>query len=135
MKKGEIYITEYDMKRLRSLIEIGSKKDAGYLERLEEELDRAIIVDPKDIPEDVITMNSRVRIRDVDSGEERTFILVFPGQGQTSEMAISVLAPIGTALLGYREGEIIEWEVPGGLKRFQVAEIIYQPERLGNYTL
>jgi len=90
-------------------------------------------VEPKNIPHDVITMNSVVRIKDLDTNEEKTFALVFPGKAKVAEKAISILAPVGTALIGYREGDIIEWEVPAGKKRLQVMEIVYQPERVGNY--
>ncbi len=135
MKQREIYITEHDMKRLRALIEIYNGKDRPYIELLEEELERAKVVDPKSIPNDVVTMNSVVRIKDLDTNEEKTFTLVFPGKRGVTENALSILAPIGTALLGYREGDIVEWEVPAGMKRFQIMEIIYQPERLGNYEL
>ncbi|MDD5245598.1 MAG: GreA/GreB family elongation factor, partial [Syntrophorhabdaceae bacterium] len=90
---------------------------------------------PKNIPDNVVTMNSIVRIKDLDTGEEKTFTLVFPGKTNITEKAISILAPIGTALIGYGEGDIIEWKVPAGTKRFQVMEVIYQPERLGNYDL
>lgn len=135
MEKREIYITQHDMERLRALIEIYNGKDTSYVDRLEEELDRARIVEPKNIPHDVVTMNSVVRIKDLDTNEEKTFALVFPGKTDTAEKAISILAPIGTALIGYKEGDVIEWEVPAGRKRFQVMEIVYQPERLGNYEL
>ncbi len=135
MKGREIYITKYDMERLRSVIEIYNGKDAPYLERLEEELDRAKIVDPQEIPSDVITMNSVVRIKNMDTGEEKTLILVFPGKANATANAVSILAPIGTALIGYREGANIEWEVPAGTKRLQIVEVVYQPERLGNYDL
>lgn len=135
MKRREIYITEHDMERLRALIEIYNGNDAPYLERLEEELDRARIVDAKDIPSDVVTMNSIVRIKDLDSREEKTVVLVFPGKTDATEKAISILAPVGTALIGYGEGDTIEWEVPAGTKKLQIIEIIYQPERLGNYDL
>lgn len=135
MKQREIYITEHDMKRLRALIEIYNGKDKPYIDLLEEELERAKVVDPKSIPNDVVTMNSVVRIKDMDTNEEKTFTLVFPGKREVTENALSILAPIGTALLGYREGDIVEWEVPAGMKRFQIMEIIYQPERLGNYEL
>ncbi|HOW54174.1 MAG TPA: nucleoside diphosphate kinase regulator [Syntrophorhabdaceae bacterium] len=135
MKKREIYITQNDMERLRALIEIYNGNDAPYLERLEEELDSARIVDSKDIPHDVVTMNSIVRIKDLDTGEERTLTLVFPGKTDAAEKTISILAPVGTALIGYREGDAIEWRVPAGTKKFKIIEIIYQPERLGNYDL
>lgn len=135
MKTREIYITEYDMEKLRAIIEIYGGNDNPYLENLEDELDKARVVDPKNIPDNVVTMNSIVRIKDLDTGEEKTFTLVFPGKTNITENAVSILAPIGTALIGYREGDIIEWEVPAGTKRFQVMDVIYQPERLGNYDL
>jgi regulator of nucleoside diphosphate kinase len=133
MQGREIYITERDMERLRALIDIGGRKDAAYLECLENELDRAKVVDPRDIPGDVVTMNSSVLVKDLDSNEEKTFVLVFPGKANMTENAISILAPVGIALIGYREGDLIEWDVPAGTKRFQVMKVIYQPERIGNY--
>jgi len=135
MKTREIYITEYDMEKLRAIIEIYGGNDNPYLENLEDELDKARVVDPKNIPDNVVTMNSIVRIKDLDTGEEKTFTLVFPGKTNITEKTVSILAPIGTALIGYGEGDIIEWEVPAGTKRFQIMEVIYQPERLGNYDL
>ena len=134
-KIRQIFIGEHDMERLRSLIESGSGRDAPYLARLEEELDKARIVTPKEVPEDVITMNSVVRVKDLDTGEESTYRLVFPAKAGATANAISVIAPIGTALLGYREGDVIEWTVPAGRKRMQVVELVYQPERLGNFVL
>ncbi len=133
MEQREIYITRADMERLRNLIQAYNGRDTPYLESLEEELDRAKIVDPKDIPHNIVTMNSAVRIRDLDNGEETTVMLVFPDKKETSEKTVSILAPIGTALIGYGEGDTIEWEVPAGKKRFQIMEIVYQPERVGNY--
>jgi regulator of nucleoside diphosphate kinase len=126
------------MKRLQGLIETGSgfgHRDKKHLMDLEDELSRARVVPSKDIPEDVITMNSRVRLIDLDSGEEMTYSLVFPGDANVDENKISVLAPIGTALIGYSVGDMIEWKVPGGLKKLKVEEILYQPERAGDYHL
>jgi transcription elongation GreA/GreB family factor len=133
-----IYITESDMNRLQGLLESGSKfgyRDKKHLIELEDELNRARVVPAKDIPGDVITMNSRVRLRDLDSGQEIVYSLVFPGDANLAENKISVLAPIGIALIGYRVGDTIEWKVPGGLKRLKVEEILYQPERAGDYNL
>jgi regulator of nucleoside diphosphate kinase len=138
MKKKDIYITETDMAKLRRLIEISygpHGKDNVNLEQLEKELDGATVVPPKEIPDNVITMNSLVVIRDVDSGEEMRCWLVFPEKAGTSENMISVLAPIGTAMLGYSIGDTFEWEVPAGKKRFLIVDIVYQPERVGNYEL
>lgn len=135
MKNREIYITGHDMARLRDIIEVYGGKDKPYLEQLESELDRAKVVDPKDIPHDIVTMNSRIRVKDLESKKEDVFILVFPDKAGTNGQTLSVLAPVGTALIGYREGDIVEWEVPAGIKRMQIMEIMYQPERVGNYEL
>ena len=129
MKTRKICITQHDMERLRALIEVYGGEGADVLE---EELDKARIVLPKNIPGDVITMNSVVRIKDVDTGEERTFALVFPGNKVEAD-TVSILAPAGTALLGYREKDVVEWQVPAGKKRIQVLEVMYQPERMGKY--
>lgn len=126
------------MKRLQGLIETGSgfgHRDKKHLMDLEDELSRARVVPSKTIPGDVITMNSKVRLIDLDSGGEMTYSLVFPGDANVAENKISVLAPIGTALIGYRVGDTIEWKVPGGLKKLKVEEILYQPERAGDYHL
>lgn len=135
MATRDIYITDHDMSRLQKLIEVMTDRDKQskpYIDKLEEELDRAHVIEPNQIPPDVITMNSKVRLQDLNSGEEVIYALVFPGKANIGENAISVLAPIGTALLGYREGDVIEWEVPAGTKRFGVLEVVYQPERAGD---
>jgi len=136
MRTRDIYITEYDLDRLRKLVdamESRDRKSRPYIAKLEEELDRAHVVEPSSISTDVITMNSTVRLQDLDSNEELTYKLVFPGTANAGLNAISVLAPIGTALLGYREGDVIEWEVPAGIRRLEVLEVTYQPERAGDF--
>jgi regulator of nucleoside diphosphate kinase len=135
-KATTIYITEPDYNRLSGLIERTRDRnghDREYLNKLEVELDRAEIVDPKDIPADVITMRSKVRLKDLVSGESNTYSLVFPTEANFAEGKISVLAPIGTAILGYRRGDTIEWPVPSGLRKIKVEEILYQPESAGNH--
>jgi len=138
-KQGTIAITEADLQRLRRLIALmrtpGPDKASEYLDQLEDELDRAEIVTPQAIPQDVITMRSRVRLRDVVSGHESVYALVFPQEADVGQGKISILAPIGTAMIGCRIGETIEWPVPAGLKRFRVEAILYQPERAGDYHL
>ena len=138
MKKRRIYINAFDKTRLMKLIEhnaIPNNPDRKYLIELEKELSRGEIVEPKDIPKDVITMNSTVHLKDLDSGEGITYTLVFPGISNISENKISIIAPIGTALIGYRIGDIIEWKVPAGLRRLKVEDILYQPEAAGDYDL
>jgi len=138
MSKKLIYITDSDMKRLKELVKVArefDKEDERYLKELEDELDTGKIVKSKDIPNDVITMNSKVRLRDVDTQKEMVYWLVFPDDADPDQDKISILAPIGTALLGYKVGDIIEWKVPAGIVKLKVEEILYQPEAAGDYHL
>jgi len=132
-----IYITTSDYHRLSGLIEMSRERngdaDREYLDQLEEELAQAEVVNPEDIPQDVITMRSKVRLKDLKSGQTVMYSLVFPSEANSNEGHISVLAPIGTALLGNRSGDVVESRVPSGLRRLKVKEILYQPEAAGNY--
>ena len=87
------------------------------------------------MPHDVVTMNSRVQLVDLDTGEAMTYTLVFPDDADLRQGKISVLAPIGTAMLGYRVGDTFEWRVPAGLRRLKIEAILYQPEAAGDYHL
>ncbi|MDU0458617.1 MAG: nucleoside diphosphate kinase regulator [Geobacteraceae bacterium] len=134
----QIFITDFDLQRLEDLIENASSKpsrDGKYLEELGQELLRAEVVAPSGIPPDVITMNSRVCLTDMDSGEDLVYTLVFPGDANLESGKISVLAPIGTAMIGYRTGDRITWQVPSGIKILKVKRILYQPEAAGDYHL
>ena len=134
MTNKTIYITDNDMRRLRELIMVArqfKKEEERYLQELEAELDRGKIIKSQDIPSDVITMNSEVHLRDLNTKEEITYQLVFPDQADSSQGRVSILAPIGTALLGYSVGDIIEWKVPAGIAKLKVEKIIYQPEANG----
>jgi regulator of nucleoside diphosphate kinase len=136
MEKRTIYITEADMERLKERLlesETISGRDKEYLAELEQELLRAEIVSAQEIPGDVITMNSSVLLKDLDTNKEFTYTLVFPVDADIGQNKISVLAPIGTALIGYRVGDIITWEVPAGQRRLKVEKVIYQPEAAGDY--
>lgn len=138
LQTGTIYVTEPDYRRLTGLIRITRDRngvDIEYLNTLEAELDRAEIVDPKRIPASVITMRSKVRLKDLVSGEAKVYSLVFPTEANFKEGKISVLAPIGTAILGYKSGDCIEWPVPSGVRKLKVDEILYQPEAAGEYSL
>jgi regulator of nucleoside diphosphate kinase len=134
MNTRVVYITEADMKRLRPLID-GVKNSRDDLRGLQAELEHARVVAPADVPPDVITMNSKARLRDLDTGEEMIFTLVFPGNASIEHDRISVVAPIGTAMLGHRVGDEFEWEVPAGAVRLRVEDVLYQPEAAGHYHL
>ena len=128
--RDRIFVTEADYQHLRRLIDarLSAGADAEHLQELEQELDRAeVLGEGQLVPPDVITMGSQVRLLDLDSGEIREYRLVFPSNTRV-ENALSVLAPIGTAILGYRVGSVITWKVPRGLRRLRVLEVLFQPE-------
>lgn len=132
----QIFITDFDLERLEDLIANASQRssrDSRYLEELEQELMKAEVVTPAGIPPDAITMNSRVCLQDMDSGEELVYTLVFPADADVESGKISVLAPIGTAMIGYRVGDTIKWQVPAGTRKFKVQSMVYQPEAAGDY--
>lgn len=132
MDDHTIFITEQDMERLRKLLDDerrGKPRTPDHLKDLAREVERSQVIAAKAVPADVITMNSRVRLVDLDTGEEMDYTLVFPEDADVAEGRISVLAPIGTGMLGYRVGDVFEWPVPGGLRRLRVEKILYQPEK------
>jgi len=138
MATRAIYITDNDLKRLRELIIVArefGKEEEKYLTELEKELNRGKVVKSQEIPSDVITMNSEVHLKDLNTKEEITYRLVFPDHADANQGWVSILAPIGTALLGYRVGDIIEWKVPAGIAKLKVEKILYQPEAAGDYHL
>lgn len=131
MTVGNIVVTKSDYVRLLSLVRTHRRLrqcDTERLDELESELNRATILDLNEVPADAVTMNSRVRIKDLSSGRELTYQIVFPKDANISENRISVLAPIGTALLGYRAGTSVEWRVPSGMRRLRILDVEYQPE-------
>jgi len=133
-----IYMTDFDMQRLMNLIEAAGEtpsRDSRYLEELEQELMKADVVDPAGIPPDVVTMNSRVCLKDKKTGEEMIYTLVFPAEANWESKKISVLAPVGMAMIGYRVGDLVSWKVPGGERTLQIKKIIYQPEAAGDFHL
>ncbi len=132
MKKRTLIISRADRESLEALIDtarMDSRVREDYLAALEGELSRARVVSAGRVPADVVRMNSIVRLRDLDSDETEEYELVYPYDADAENNRISVLAPIGTAILGYRLGDVIEWPVPAGLRRLRVEEVLYQPER------
>jgi regulator of nucleoside diphosphate kinase len=134
--KNPIHITGRDKQLLEDLLaetEAMRSEPRADLRALGEELDRAVVVDAHEVPDDVITMNSRAEMLDLETGEKVTFTLVYPSQANIEEEKISVLAPIGAGMLGYRVGDEFEWQVPAGVRRMRVTRIHYQPEAAGNF--
>lgn len=136
MKKRQIHITAFDKERLDKLVAAARKsgeRARSHLEDLAAELSRAEIVESAQVPSDIVTMNSKVIIRDRETSEEETYTLVFPNDADIESGAISVLAPIGTAILGYKEGSDVDWPVPSGKRRIKIEKVIYQPEASGRF--
>lgn len=130
--RRQIIVTKEDRERLEDLFasELAAVfSDKPYLQFLRGELDIAKIVGPEDVPSNVVTMNSTVRLRQTHSKEVETYTLVYPEDADIARGKLSVLAPIGTAILGYRVGDRVEWQVPSGVIRFKIEELVFQPER------
>lgn len=131
-KKPKLIISSLDADRLYDLMEsLPAGSFAGEKE-LEAELGRATIVEPKDIPSTVVTMNSTVNFIVESTQEEFTLTLVYPKNIDDSGDKISIFAPVGSALLGLSQGDEIEWPKPnGGIIKVKIKEVTYQPERTG----
>ena len=127
----KVLVTRENMERLQCLLDSWTglrDRDRTHLEILAQKLDSVEVVPTDKIPHDVVTMNSQVCVRDLDASRLSIYTLVFPGSADVSKGKVSVLAPIGTALLGYRAGALIDWNVPGGRKRLRIEKILHQPE-------
>lgn len=124
-------VTKPDLLELAQLLD-GERRwlsmDREHFRILDRKLDEAGVLRDHEIPDDLVTLRSRVRFTDLDTGDQATHFLVMPTQHSAALGTVSVLSPIGAALLGRREGEEIECRVPGGLRRLKIEEVIYQPE-------
>lgn len=129
MRQHPIVVTESDARLLGGLLAVrgeASGRDYEHLLELEMELERASVVESVDVPSDVITLQSRVDVLDLATGQRNQYRLVLPSDAKVASNRISVLAPLGTALLGYREGDEVIWRMPGGLRRLLI-ERVRQP--------
>lgn len=110
----KIIVTKTDFQKLTSLIQ---DADSAAADLLDEELGRASVVSDDEIPGDVVSMNSKVRFQDLDTGTESVVTLVYPNEANIEENKVSVLAPVGSALIGLRVGQTIQWPVPNGKEK------------------
>ncbi len=121
-----IYISSEDYRALskivNDLIQSGGKVYPG-IQKLKQELDRAEVLDAAAIPAGTVTLNSLVQLRDMDTGEIEEWILTMPEHADPDQKRISILAPIGTGILGFSEGDEIEWETPGGVRDLKVEKV------------
>ena len=131
MDKRKIYVTEKDKTKLRKLLSTTTGfrvRDLKTVTDLLDELERAEVITDDSVNKTVVTMNSTVHIQDIQTGKEFTYTIVYPEFANSDANRISILAPIGTALLGYKIGDTVEWEVPAGKRKLLVKNIILQPE-------
>ncbi|MGB3461691.1 nucleoside diphosphate kinase regulator [Rhodanobacter lindaniclasticus] len=132
MSQSAITVSRIDMDRIEALLERLPAAEADKLQALRAELDRADVVEPADMPPHIVTMNSTVVFEDEANGEKLTLTLVYP-TGAGAPGTVSILAPVGSALLGLARGQQIDWPMPDGRKRrLKVLEITYQPEAAGD---
>jgi len=131
--ENRIFITDQDYHRLSALV---SQVEGPWVEALEEELSRAHVIGQKEIPGNIVTMNSRVKFVDESTGSESEMTLVYPQDANLDKGRISILAPVGIALLGLSAGQSIDWKMPNGaVKKLKVQEVIFQPEAAGQFEL
>ena len=134
MQHQTVMVTDFDIRLLQSLVEGPRSRDqreSDYVESLEGYLDEAEILPADRIGPDVVTMNSEVLVRDLETQGTIVFRVVYPNEADAGTWRISVLAPLGMAVLGRREGDTVTCQTPGGIRRLRVAQILYQPEREG----
>ena len=134
MNMPMITVSTTDLARLQALVN-SARQDTRVplqlLDALEGELARAHVVKPWELPGNVVAMDSTITFQDEDTGEEESYKLVYPTQANVSQNRLSVIAPIGTALIGYRIGDVIEWAVPAGIRRLRITKVEHPPEHVG----
>lgn len=124
MNHTPIYISRDDYTKLRLLLATALHSNASAaLEKLREELDRAAVIDPAAFPADVVTMDSTVEFEDLGTSEIEKYTITFPENADVERKRISILAPIGTALIGCRVGDIVKWSTPGGIRQLKVRRV------------
>jgi regulator of nucleoside diphosphate kinase len=124
MNPSPLYLTRDDHSRLRLLVGAALRSGPSIaLEKLRGELERATVIDPAALPAGVVTMGARVKFEDLYSGEIEEYTLSYPEHSDISAGRLSILTPIGTALIGYRTGDIVEWPTPGGIRRLRIHEV------------
>ena len=128
-----ITISSIDVQRLEALLELAQYRDQPGASALRKELERAHVVAPQQLPNDVVSMNSIAECVEEGSGRAHELTLVYPRDADVAEGRVSVLAPVGSALLGLRIGQSIDWPAPAGTLRLRVTAIRYQPEAAGEY--
>lgn len=135
---NRIIVTKVDFSRIHQHLNTARKQKTigdNEAEILLNELHSAVIVEPGEVPDDVVTMNSIVKISFLNTNKTVQFQIVYPDQADIKANKISIFSPVATALIGYRVSDEIEWIVPSGLTKIRIDKIIYQPEAAGDFDL
>ena len=135
--KDRIIVTVNDYHRLIGLVESAAAKvkTPEAVKLMLSQLYGAKMLKQEDISSNVITMNSRIKLRDVVNKRETEITITYPENAEPKERRVSVFSEIGLALLGRRENDVVSWKIPGGVGLFEITEITYQPEAAGDYHL
>jgi regulator of nucleoside diphosphate kinase len=131
-------MTDTDHLRLREMIEsLHSQGNPlrGYIRELKDEIEQAAVVPAKEVERGIVTMNSRVRVRDETASVREDLTLVYPDDADIFGTRLSVLTSLGVRLLGQREGDVVDWPVRRGVRKLRVEQIVYQPESSGHFHL
>ena len=124
MNHTPITITRDDYSKLRLLVTTALHSNtSAALQKLREELDRAAVIDSTAIPAGLVTMDSTVEFEDLGTGEVEAYTITFPDRADVEEKRLSILAPIGTALIGYRIGDLVRWSTPGGVRQLKIRRV------------
>lgn len=129
-------ITKNDRQRLLDLVELPSirTKMPLIIDRLTNGIGTAKLLSPNEVKKNVITMNSQVKLKDLDSGRQAEITITFPADADPGKRRVSILSEIGLALLGRKENDVVSWRVPRGTGNFRIEKVVYQPEAAGDYA-
>jgi regulator of nucleoside diphosphate kinase len=132
VREYPIIVSDVDVYRLRGLLGAarGESLDLAHLDELRNELERAIVLPAGEVPHGVVTMGAKVQVRDLGNGRIEGFELVYPRDADAPAHRLSVLAPLGTALLGNSQGDAVEWRMPGGTRCFRIERVMQAPRRV-----
>ncbi len=127
MKLNPVVLCESDFQVLKEYVGISSAKPKGDEMSLAYELGRAVVVKDDALPADTVKLNSKVTVENVDTKMTAAYVIVMPENADIAKKKVSIVAPMGSALIGFRKGQEVEWKLPGGLKKFRIVDVQHEP--------
>lgn len=134
----QITMNSVDVERIQSSLKdarLSNRINVNEADALAQELRKAKLVDPHKVPSNLVTMNSIVEVRIIATDKTMRIQLVYPQDADIKKSKISILSPVGAAIIGYRQGDEVAWKVPAGETKIRIEKIVYQPEAAGDYLL